>query len=314
MTTDRNPILGLAAQQFGLFTTQQARELGLPVRALQRWAASGGIRLVDRSVWAVSGSPVTADQRALAAVLRHGSPAVLAGASAAWLWKLPGRLPEPFEVTRIRGARAGRGQHAHSSRRFDAVDVTVRRGLPVTTPVRTIFDLSGRQHIERSRKDLNDLMGRGLVTLELLDAGLERLAERGRPGITVMRELIRDAHEKGVPAGSNLELVVEDILDLAGFRDMERQVPVYDDRGFIARVDFGDRRRLIAIEVDSDRYHHGLLDRALDASKSRRLERCGWVIDRVTEREVWWERTALVSRLRKLLWATTPHHPQAGAA
>ncbi len=314
MTTDRNPILGLAAQQFGLFTTRQANELGLSIRTLQRWEASGGVRLADRSVWAVSGCPVTSEQRALTAVLRHGSSAVLAGASAAWLWRLPGRLPEPFEVARTRGARAPEGQSARTSRCFDPVDVTLRRGLPATTPVRTIFDLAGRQHIERTRKDLNDLMGRGLVTLELLDSGLERLAKRGRPGITVMRELIADAHEKGVPAGSNLELVVEDILDQAGYRDMERQVPIYDQEGFIARVDFGDRRRLIAIEVDSERYHHGLLDRALDASKSRRLERCGWVLERITEREVWWERAQLVSRLRKLLWATTPQYPQAGAA
>jgi len=306
MTTDRNPILGLAAQQFGLFTTDQAAVHGLSLRTLQQWRDRGGITRLDRGVWGVAGSPHTLDQRALAAVLRHAGDAALCGRSAAWLWRLPSRLPEPFEVAKARGNRFVASQRPHSSRCFDTADVTVRRGIPVTTPVRTIFDLAGRQHRERTRKDLNDLMGRELITVEMLDHTLDRLAQRGRSGIGVMRDLIAEVHDNGVPAGSNLELVVEDLLDVAGFRHMERQVPVYDELGFIARVDFGDRRRRIAIEVDSDRFHHGLVDRQLDARKTRRLERRGWTVARVTEHEIWWERPDVVQRLRKLLWSTTP--------
>ncbi len=105
-------------------------------------------------------------------------------------------------------------------------------------------------------------MARGLATLAQLDAALDRLARRGRSGITTMRELIAEAHDAGAPAGSNLELVTQDILETAGFGQIERQVPIYDAEGFIARVDFGDRRRRIAVEVDSDRFHGGLVDRS----------------------------------------------------
>jgi very-short-patch-repair endonuclease len=306
MTTDRKPILGLAAQQFGRFSTEQAGTGGLSRRMLQHWAQAGGITRIDRGVWAVSGAPSTVEQRALAAVLRDGSGAALCGTSAAWLWRLPGRRPEPFEVARARGERSIPGQRSHSSRCFDSADVTVRRGIPVTTPVRTIFDLAGRQHRERTRKDLNDLMARGLIVVGMLDDTLDRLARRGRTGIVVMRELIAEVHENGTPAGSNLELVVEDLLDTAGFRHMDRQVPVYDRQGFIARVDFGDRGRRLAIEVDSDRFHHGLIDRQLDADKTARLEGCGWTVVRISEREIWWERSDLVARLRKALWSRTP--------
>lgn len=314
MTTDRSSILGLAAQQFGLFTTAQAADHGLSLRVLQQWRDQRGLRRVDRSVWAVQGAPETLDQRALAAVLRHGDGAALAGRSAAWLWRLPGRHPEPFDVIRPRGEHPVSGQRLHSSRLLEPCDLTERHGISVTTPARTVFDLAGRQHLERTRKDLNDLMGRGLVTLEMLDESLERLAGRGRSGITVMRRLIADAHEEGVPAGSNLELMVEDILEAAGFRHMERQVPIYDDAGFIARVDFGERRRRIAIEVDSDRYHHGLLDRRLDRQKTARIEGIGWTVERINEPEIWWERAALVGRLRKLLWSHPPGEERSGAA
>ncbi len=239
-------------------------------------------------------------------MLQHGHAAAISGPSAAWLWRLPGRQLGEVQVVRRRRQHLAAAGAARTSTSLEPVDVTVRRAIPVTTPVRTVFDLAGRQHPERTRKDLNDLMARDLITVDMLDEALGRLAQRGRTGIGVMRELIDEVHEKGVPAGSNLELVVEDILDIAGFRHMERQVPVHDLNGFIARVDFGDRRRLIAIEVDSDRFHHGLVDRQLDARKTTRLERSGWTVVRIPEHEIWWQRAQLVTRLRKLLWSTTP--------
>jgi len=306
MHTDRKPILGLAAQQFGLFTTDQALDHGLSLRMVQHWARSGEIVRIDRGVWAVHGSPETLERRALGALLRHRPGAALCGASAAWAWRLPGRHLDPIEIAVRRGSRAVEHHRSRTSRLLDEGDVTERRGLRVTTPARTVFDLAGRQHPERTRKDLNDLMARGLVTTDILDAMLDRLAARGRSGIRVMRELIAEVHEKGTPAGSNLELVVEDILDVAGFRHMERQVPVHDHVGFIARLDFGDRRRRIAIEVDGDRFHHGLIDRQLDERKTLRLEAGGWTVVRVTEQEVWHERPALVGRLRKVMWASPP--------
>src|SRR4051812_45767109 len=105
MTTDRTPILGLAARQFGLFTTTQAMERGLSVRMLQHLASTSGIARIDRGVWAIRGAPETIEQRALSAVLRHGPGAALCRSSAAWLWRLPTRLPEPFDVVRARGER-----------------------------------------------------------------------------------------------------------------------------------------------------------------------------------------------------------------
>ncbi|HEY6530668.1 MAG TPA: DUF559 domain-containing protein [Acidimicrobiales bacterium] len=202
----------------------------------------------------------------------------------------------------------GRDQHlagiaaTRTSRALAPCDITERRGLRVTTPTRTIFDLAGNQHPDRTRRDLNGLMARGLITLELLDEGLDRLATRGRSGITTMRRLISEAHEKGAPAGSNLELTAEEILDLAGMRTMRRQLEIYDDQGLVARVDFGESILRVVVEVDSDRFHHGLVDRQLDALKTARLEALGWTVIRITEQEIWHGRTALVNRLRRAAW------------
>ncbi len=306
MTDARARLLTLAAEQHGAFTTAQVVTAGLTHADLRQWQRAGVVARVDRGVWVVRGAPATPEQRAMSAVLRHGHGAALALHSAAWLWEAPGHRLDPLVVARRRDEHLPPAARSRTSRLLTAVDVTVRSRIPVTTPVRTVFDLAGRQHRERTRRDLNHLMGRGLIRLEQLDEALERLATRGRAGIVVMRELIAEVHEKGAPAGSNLELVVEDILETAGFRHMERQVPIYDEDGLVARVDFGDRRRRLAVEVDSDRFHGGLLDRQLDATKTARLERIGWTVVRITEEAVWWQRPELITRLRRLLWTNPP--------
>jgi very-short-patch-repair endonuclease len=213
---------------------------------------------------------------------------------------VPGHGLEPAQVIRVRNDHRPAAGRVHTSRAFLAdLDLTERRGLLLTTPTRTIFDLAGSQHPDRTRRDLNNLSSRGLVTLDLLDEGLDRLATRGRKGIATMRALITELREKGTPAGSNLELRVEELLARSGLRGMRRQVEIGDVDGFIARVDFADLGLGLVIEVDSDRFHHGLVDRQLDAAKTARLEALGLTVVRITEQEVWFEATALVLRLRR---------------
>ena len=253
-------------------------EHGLYIRKLQRWAGirrhppgrpqrlGGERRPVD--------PPSSGRWRPSSAT---APPRCSSGISAAWLW----RSPRAGDRSRSRSPGSGVPDRAwpreHSSRCFDEVDVTLRRGIPVTTPTRTILDLAGRQHAERTRKDLNDLMGRGLVTLPLLDDALRRLARRGRPGITVMRSLDRRRSGEGGPAGSNLELVVEDLLD-------HRGLPPHRAAGRRSTTTTASSPgstwrppRHIAVEVDSDRFHHGLLERRWMRRRRLGWERSGWV-------------------------------------
>ena len=295
-------LLALATGQHGLFTTAQALSVGVRATELQRWARVGRIDRVVRRVRVVNGSAPSPEQQARAVLLAHGDHAALCRSSAAWLWEVPGHDLSPVQVVRRRDVHLNSAANTHTSRRLERVDLTARRGLLVTTPTRTIFDLAGRQHPDRTRRDLNGLMACGLITLELLDESVDRLATKGRAGITTMRRLIAEAHEKGAPAGSNLELRVEELLHLAGLRTMCRQLEVHDGDGLVARVDFGEPDLRIVVEVDSDRFHHGLVDRQIDAGKTARLEALEWTVLRVTEREIWFGRTALVNRLRQAAW------------
>jgi very-short-patch-repair endonuclease len=299
-TTTRQALFAVTRGQHGVFTTAQAWALGIDGQVVRSLERTGVIESLRRGVWRIAGAPPSDHSLAMAAVLAHGDQALLARSSAAWLWDVPGHRLEPTDVLHRRDVHLPVAGGARTSRCLGAEDATVREQIPVTTPARTIFDLAGIQHPLRTRNDLNNLTSRGLLDIEMLHVTLDRLARRGRPGIALMRRLIDELEAKGTAAGSNLELRVEELLETAGFRQLRRQLPLYDDEGFIARVDFAEPMVKLAIEVDSDRFHMGLVDREIDAAKSRRIHAIGWSLERITEREVWHERADLLVRLRHI--------------
>ncbi len=306
-TTTRQAIFAAARGQHGVFTSAQAAELGATDRHLSSMRNQAVIHRVRRGVWRISGAPLTDHATAMATVLAHGDGALLARSSAAWVWEVPGHRLEPIDVLHRRDVHRPVVGGTRTSRCVGEPDATVRDGIPVTTPARTIFDLAGAQHPLRTRHDLNNLTSRGLLDLESLQLTLDRLAKRGRPGIALMRRLIDELEAKGAPAGSNLELLVEELLETAGFRRLHRQLPLYDEAGFIARVDFGDPPSRLAIEVDSDRFHMGLVDREIDETKAKRIAAIGWSLVRITEHEVWHQRNDLLARLRLVRRSTRAH-------
>jgi very-short-patch-repair endonuclease len=298
-TTTKHELFAVARGQHGVFTTGQARALGLSGHALGALHRTGTVESIRRGLWRISGAPATRHSVAMAAVLGHGSAALLARSSAAWLWDIPGHRMEPVHVLQGRELDRPVIGGTRTSRCVGEEDATVRDGIPTTTPARTIFDLAGVQHPLRTRRDLNNLTARGLLDIDVLNVALDRLATRGRSGIALMRRLIEELEAKGCPAGSNLELLVEELLETAGFRKLRRQLPLYDEAGYIARVDFGDASIRLAIEVDSDRFHMGLVDREIDAEKSERIAAIGWTLVRISELEVWHQRSELITRLRQ---------------
>ena len=78
----------------------------------------------------------------MAATLACGLGAYLASLNAAVHMKLWRRRVTGIHVLMPRGRRTPRGVHAHTYRRLDPRDVTVRNGIPVTTVPRTLVDLS----------------------------------------------------------------------------------------------------------------------------------------------------------------------------
>lgn len=272
----------IAEAQFGLVRRDQARAVGLTPSTLRRLLARGWVR-ENAQTLRVVGAPRTPPQRALARVWSHGAGAALSHRSAAAWWELPGFDLEPIHVVRLRDATSRGGSSRHESRVLPERHIVVRRGIPVTTPARTVFDLASSCHPLRVERALDTMWARRLVDAAQLADVVADLAQRGRKGSTLMRELLAARDIEYRAPESRLERRFMSIIDGAGDEAFERQVQLGDDRGPIGRVDFLDRRRRLVVETDSDRYHSSPSDRAADARRDARLSRAGFEVLRIDE-------------------------------
>jgi putative AbiEi antitoxin of type IV toxin-antitoxin system len=131
----------LASIQHGLVTRAQAREVGFSDSSIHKRSLAGSLRALHPGVYVVGGAPDTWHQRMLGACMAAGGLAVASHRSAARIWGLLGEddLVE-LSVLRPKGPRPA-GALWHRSRDLVPAHTTVRGGLPVTNPMRTLVDL-----------------------------------------------------------------------------------------------------------------------------------------------------------------------------
>lgn len=290
----------VTARQHGLITRSQLSEIGFPPGSVAHARDSGQLEQMSDRVLRLGGSVRTSEQLTMAAALDLPGGAV-ALSSAAALWEATGFELDPVHVLTDRRPHRG-GIHlgvAHTSTSFTTADVTSIRGIPVTTPLRTLRDLAGRIHFDRldllcERMQAKRLIG--IDQLHSLAAGLPRRG--GARGTAALRRLAlrRDADHR--PVESGLERRFEDVLRCAGEVPFERQVDLGDDDGWIGRVDFADRALTIVVEVQSDLFHSSRVDRGRDEVRLARLRRAGWTVIEVGEGDLWRHPDRVVAAVR----------------
>ena len=132
-------IAEIARRQHGNITRAQLRAIGLSDQAIRHRVAVGRLHKVHHGVYAVGRPPIVPLEHAAAAVLACGPAAVLSHQSALTLWGLRAHWPATVEVT-IRGDRRPAGITVHRCRTLAPRDLTVQRGIRVTSPARTLLD------------------------------------------------------------------------------------------------------------------------------------------------------------------------------
>jgi Protein of unknown function (DUF559)/Transcriptional regulator, AbiEi antitoxin len=261
-------IADVADRQRGVISIAQLRRLGVSEDAVRARALVGRLHRVHRGVYAVGHQALSLEGRCVAAVLaigggptaRDGSvlsywKAAVSHRSAAWLWDLLPPVEGSLDViVRRAGGRARRrGIQVHCSRTLASSDVTLRHGIPVTTPARTIADL---RHVVPKRE-----LRRAIRQVEV--GGLSLGAEPGDR------------------TRSDLE---GDFLDLCGRHSLlppEVNVHVGDDL-----VDFLWRDERLVVETDSYLYHRGQVAFQEDRARDLRLKRLGYEVLRISERQL----------------------------
>jgi very-short-patch-repair endonuclease len=143
----------IARNQHGVVTTAQLTDTGLSTGRISERVAAGRLHRIHRGVYAVGHQRLSNEGTWMAAVLACGDGAVLSHTSAAALWGIRRRARPRFgdghresdavhvTIPGTPGRAPRRGIALHRSVRLKAADSTLRDGIPVTTPARTLNDL-----------------------------------------------------------------------------------------------------------------------------------------------------------------------------
>ena len=103
-------------------------------------------------------------------------------------------------------------------------DITHHKGIPTTTPARTLIDLAATFEYRALRRAVREAQ-RHLVTIPQILATLDRLGPR--PGIANLTKILATGH---APTRSELEDAVLDLILNAGFQRPAVNQPIYDRR------------------------------------------------------------------------------------
>lgn len=269
-------IASIAVTYHGLLPRFAARAAGLDWRAVMRRVATGLLEELSPRVLRVAAAERTDHQRLMAATLDVPGGAVVSFESAAWLWGFPGFSLKGIEVT------ARRNQHRTSTLAFVHQPVllldrhiTQLHGIPVTSAARTIFDLAGVIHPKRLARLIDNVCTRSPEVLAQLHRMLKELAKRGRPGITIMRELLQTRPVGIRVAPSGYQARFEELMADAGITGLRREVDV-GGHSWIGRFDYRDDVTGALIEVDSALHHTSPTDVTADALRDAAAKAAGF--------------------------------------
>ncbi len=272
----------IARKQHALITRDQALASGLSPSQIRQRTRSGEWCLVRPAMYAVNGAPPTWLQAVAAVAL---GPAVwVSHQTAGELWALPGVADDAVHVVTDLG-RCVRlaGVHGHRSGALFSADLTRHHRIPVTTPSRTIVDLSAHLSLRQLGVAVDDGLRRRILTLDALDRCVARLASAPGRRPAAVQELLVARLPGYDPGDSDLETRVLRVIVGAGFPPPFQQYRVrIGGRTFV--IDLAYPALRLAIELDGWEFHHTRTAFDDDRARANLLVINGWTLVRFTSR------------------------------
>jgi very-short-patch-repair endonuclease len=289
----------LAAKQHGVVTRRQLLDAGFSSDQIHRRITRGRLHRLWQGVYAVGRPQVTLLGWWCGAVLACGADTVLSHDSAAALWGIreikPGnqgeqRRPDLIHVS-VAANRSPRrtGVRIHRRSKLSESDRDVCRGIAVTTPTRTLIDLSTLHCPEDLEAWVNSADKQGLIHPEALRRELDR--RRGMDGASVLRAVL-DRRTFRL-TDSELERRFLRLVRRSGLPDPLTQQWI---NGF--RVDFYWPHLGLIVETDGLRYHRTATQQSRDRVRDQAHVAAGLTVLRFTHAQVALEAERVVSTLR----------------
>lgn len=287
-------------RQHGVVARDDLLAAGLSPRELARWAEDGRLVSMARGVYRIGGVPPTFEAEVLAAIKVYSGDTWASHHTASRLASLGVYGPDPrIELTRPDDLSAQRcAARVHRSTTLPPHHLTTLRGIPMTTPARTLFDLARTTGPVRLGRATTVALRDGKCTISGLYRVLYDLGGRGRPGTRRMRAVLDEKGHHYVPTESELDELGRALLAGIG---IEWQVELSDERGYIRRVDGLHRSSGLVIEFDGAAFHDPPEQAALDDDGDARLRATGHTVERLRWGQVTREGDATRARVLRLV-------------
>lgn len=215
----------------------------------------------------------------MAAILYAGPGSALSHLAAARHWGIRKRAVPHLDVTCRRRVSDTGGIRFHVSRTLQAKDIVVHRGIPVTSPARTLLDLGD---VLTTYELANVLHEAQFVLRNRFRLGaLENVMRRnpGRGAVTVLRQAIEINTTGSAGTKSGLERRFLDLIKGWGWDAPRVNVPL-DLPGGALEVDFVWPLQMLVVEVDGGGHERRRTARE-DLGRDARLREAHYAVVRL---------------------------------
>jgi very-short-patch-repair endonuclease len=273
-------VAAIARRQHGAVARRQLVAAGISADWIDYRLDKGSLIRVFPGVYRVGHAAPSMEAEYMAAVLGCGDGAVLSGNAAGRLLGLiRGRPPEPQVLAKTK--RSISGIDTRRIRAMDPRDRMTWRGIPVTTPARTLVDLVAVVSADALARAVHQAGVLHGTTPDDVEAVIKR-----RPrskGIADLREVL---HGDGKRILSKLERAFIRLLEVN-----DLPLPKTNRLAGGLFVDCRWPEHKLTVELDGYRYHRS---------------RHAWQQDRLRERQAY----ARGDQFRRYTWADVVEHPR----
>lgn len=265
----------LADRQHGVVSRRQLAALGVGRGAVEKHLRRRSLIRLHRGVFAVGHRHLSAEGRWLAAVLAVGPGAVLSHRDAAALHGIR-KAPESRKVsiTTAADSRSTPALWVYPRRRLATDEVELVRGVPVTTPARTLVDVAPMLTAAQLAATLGEADRRGLLDVAEVARALRRTNGRHGQGHARLRAAL-DAHLRAGATLLRSELEAR-FLDLVLRAGLPR--PRLNARIAGFEVDALWPAASVVVELDGWAHHSDRRAAARDREKTNRLQLEGYAV------------------------------------
>ncbi|HEU4979052.1 MAG TPA: type IV toxin-antitoxin system AbiEi family antitoxin domain-containing protein [Solirubrobacteraceae bacterium] len=283
-------LAAVAETQHGLVTRAQLVEAGVTGAEIKQRAATGALIRVHLGVYRVGHAAPSVPAAYLGAVLACGEGDLLAGRAGAW-WSglVKGEAPRPEVLCRTE--RRVPGVRTRRCRGLDPADGRIWRGIPTTTPARTLTDLAALLPLDALARACHEAGVLHRTTPADVEAVLQRRPTT--PGAAKLRAVLNGDAPVTL---SELERRFLARLRAAGLP------PPHTNKAAGGRyVDCRWPEHRLTVELDSFRFHNSRHTWELDRRREREAYGRGDDFRRYTWHDVAEDPRALLAELASVL-------------